>query len=190
MINSFKRLCDYCGEELSSDEFSYCPHCGISLTKKEYTVEGVDLILKDISDSSPHIAKTVTTESTNFAFRNMTKISGNAKNALLRLANNSDSALGVLKDVVDNFDDMPVDFRNELLAKISKGSKDPRLAKVANALITSSPTIAEIAVGFTPLSPYSKVIGKFVENMVHRQKRDKKMNHTLDLFLRNNFSSK
>jgi hypothetical protein len=117
------------------------------------------------------------------ALKNIAKFSGNTKNMLLKFASNSDIALDMLKDVVDNFDDIPVDFRNELLAKISNGSKDPRLAKVANALITSSPTIAEVAVGFTPLSPYSKVIGKFVENMVHRQKRGRKMSNSLDLFL-------
>lgn len=89
----------------------------------------------------------------------------------------------MLKNVADNFDDLPVDFRNELLAKISKGSKDPRLAEVAKALITNSPRIAEIAVGVTPLSPYSKVIGKFVEKIVQRQNRAGRMKNTLDLFL-------
>ena len=177
------RICNSCGQDLSSDAFTYCPHCGISLTKNKYTVDRVNQILKDISNKPPDIEKNETAENTNFALRTMTKISGNAKNTLLKLANNSDSALEVLKNVADNFDDLPVDFRNELLAKISKRSKDPRLAEVAKALITSSPTIAEIAVGFTPLSPYSKVIGKFVEKMVQRQNRTGKMNKTLDLFL-------
>jgi hypothetical protein len=146
------------GQELSSHAFSYCPHCGVSLT-----------------------AKNVGT--TNFAFRNITKISANTKNMLLKLASNSDTAVDILKNVVDNFDDIPVDFRNDLLAKISNGSRDPRLAKAADALLKNSPTIAEIAVGFTPLSPYSRVISKFVENVVNRQDRGKKINNSLDSFL-------
>jgi hypothetical protein len=102
---------------------------------------------------------------------------------LLKLASNSDTAVDILKNVVDNFDDIPVDFRNDLLAKISNGSRDPRLAKAADALLKNSPTIAEIAVGFTPLSPYSRVISKFVENVVNRQDRGKKINNSLDSFL-------
>jgi hypothetical protein len=144
----------------------------------------LDHIRNNVPDISPNISDDETIGTTNSAFKNITKISGNTKSMLLKLASNSDTALDVLKNVVDNFDDIPVDFRNELLARISNGSKDPRLARVADALVRNSPTIAEIAVGFTPLSPYSKIIGKFVENVVHSRNRGRKMNNnTLDLFL-------
>ena len=176
-------ICEYCNEELSSNGFTYCPHCGVFLATKSDPKDKVDPLLKDASKVSPSVLNDKTVGATKVALKNISKLPGNAKNTLLKLANNSDTALDILRDVVDNFDDIPVDFRNELLAKISNGTKDPRLAKVANALVTSSPTIAEIAVGFTPLSPYSKVIGKVVENMVHHQKRGRKMTNTLDLFL-------
>ena len=176
-------LCEYCNKELSSNRFTYCPHCGVFLATKGYPRDKLDLILNQASNVSPDALNDRTVGATKLVFKNIAKIPGNTKSMVLKLASNSDTAVDILKDVADNFDDIPVDFRNELLAKISKGSKDPKLAKVANALITSSPTIAEIAVGFTPLSPYSRVVGKFVENVVSRQDRGRKMDRTIDSFL-------
>jgi hypothetical protein len=176
-------LCEYCNKELASNGFTYCPHCGAFIAIKEYPMDKVDLMLKETSNVSPDGLNDRTVGAAKLAFKNIAKIPGNTKSMVLKLASNSDSAVDILKDVVDNFDDIPVDFRNELLAKISKGSKDPKLAKVANALITSSPTIAEVVVGFTPLSPYSRVVGKFVEQVVRRQEGGRKIDRTIDSFL-------
>jgi hypothetical protein len=123
-------LCEYCNEELSSNGFTYCPHCGIFLATKKYSIDKVDLIPRDASNVSPYVLNDKTAGTPKLGFKNIAKISGNTKNIPFKLASNSYTALDILKDVVDNFDDIPVDFRNELLAKISNGSKDPRLAKL------------------------------------------------------------
>jgi ribosomal protein L40E len=61
---------------------------------------------------------------------------------LIKLADNSDAASDILRNA----------------------TSDPKFAAVAKRLVRNSPTIIETIVGFTPLAPFSKVIGDVLQN--------------------------
>lgn len=81
---------------------------------------------------------------------------------LVKLAdNNSDAASDILRNVIiNNINKLPVD---ELLLKATNAASDPKLTAVAKGLMMNSPTIVETIVGFTPLAPFSKVIGNVLQ---------------------------
>jgi hypothetical protein len=81
---------------------------------------------------------------------------------LVKLAdNNSDAASDILRNVViDNFNKLPVD---ELLIKATNTATHPKVTTFAKRLVRNSPVIVETIVGFTPLAPFSSVIGNVLQ---------------------------
>jgi predicted amidophosphoribosyltransferase len=61
---------------------------------------------------------------------------------LIKLADSSDAASDILRNA----------------------TSDPKFTAVAKRLVRNSPTIIETIVGFTPLAPFSKVIGDVLQN--------------------------
>jgi len=206
-------ICRNCHNELPCYAFSFCPRCGMSVSTdnsyrsvvKERLPRNFYKIFLQVPDKSYEAGGMAVS-----VVRN--KMPENVRHLVFMLADNSDTALAVFKNVVENFDKIPIDRKNELLRKIMKESKNPSLVAFANQLILNSPEIAEVAVeigkvfregrvavteelirnspkivevavGFTPLNPYSKMIGKVVENMVDVRKRTKTMGCSLDSFM-------
>lgn len=106
------------------------------------------------------------------------------RHLILILTDNSDTAFSMFKNVVEDFEKLPINKKNELFRKIMNESKNPNLVAFANELIRNSPRTAEVAVGFAPLNPCSKMIGKAVEHMVYvRRRRRKTVGRGLDSFM-------
>jgi len=196
MIHMPAPICRNCNSELPPYAFSFCPQCGMSVSSSSNrrTIVNDRLsrnfykVFRDLPDKSYEGGGTAISVVRN----NMPE---NARQLFLKIADNSDTVLSTFKNLIENFDKLPADKKNELLQKITNESKDPALIAFANQLIKNSPEmiqvaievgkvikegklaiakeliknspkIAEVAIGFTPFNPYSKLVGKAVENIV------------------------
>jgi hypothetical protein len=206
-------ICKNCNSELPPYAFSFCPQCGMPVSSSASRRSIVNdrlprnfyKVFRDIPDKSYEGGGMAIS-----AVRN--SMPKNARQLFLKIADNSDTVLSTFKNLIENFDKLPADKKNELLQKITNESKDPALIAfanqliknspemiqvamelgkickegklaIANELIKNSPKIAEVAIGFTPLNPYSKVVGKAVEKVVEVRARRKAMGHGLDSFM-------
>lgn len=135
--------CVNCGSTLPSYAFSFCPDCGASLLEHRS-------MIKD------RMTSRISTVVNNKSYSNLlTKIPYNSERlsgAIRNLGNTVDSNVGKI----------PVVSAASVL-------KDPKVTAVAKGLAKKSPEIAEVIIGFTPLAPYSRLIGNLLERATKQE---------------------
>jgi hypothetical protein len=136
--------CGNCGSTLPSYAFSFCPDCGNSVVDHRSVVRG-----KMASGIS--------------------KIAGKPySNLLTKLPRNSEVLSGAIRNLGNAVDS---DVCKIPVVSATNALKDPKVVAVARGLARKSPEIAEVLIGFTPLAPYSRLIGNLLERAT-KQKND------------------
>lgn len=134
--------CGNCGSILPSYAFSFCPDCGASLLERKSIMKKRFVsALSTVTNTEPY------------------------SNLLAKIPHNSERFSGAIRNmgsVVDsNVGKIPTVSASVL--------KDHKVAAVAKGLVRKSPEIAQVIIGFTPLAPYSPLIGSILERATRRE---------------------
>jgi hypothetical protein len=194
-------FCSNCGSQLSLGTEKFCPNCGYDLSKRGREEEnrgGInisgtqgDLIGAGVSGTGNIIGKNIVVGdgTINVSEQRLTQIQNNEYAESLKqfseTINNQLKGRQVpeekVKSINDSINELAIEVKDvkpgeeqEQLDYVKQTNVEAKTASVIQKVLDVLPQAAQTAATFTPLAPFSKLIGKGVEGIVDAIAKRKK----------------
>jgi hypothetical protein len=194
-------FCSNCGSQLSLGTEKFCPNCGYDLSKRGREEEnrgGInisgtqgDLIGAGVSGTGNIIGKNIVVGdgTINVSEQRLTQIQNNEyAESLKQFSENINNQLKgrqvpeeKVKSINDSINELAIEVKDvkpgeeqEQLDYVKQTNVEAKTASVIQKVLDVLPQAAQTAATFTPLAPFSKLIGKGVEGIVDAIAKRKK----------------
>jgi zinc ribbon protein len=195
-------FCSKCGSQLSLGTEKFCPNCGYDLSKggirEEENRGGMningtqgDVIGAGVSGTGNIIGKNIVVGdgTINVSEQQLTQIQNNEyAESLKQFSENINNQLKgrqvpeeKVKSINDSINELAIEVKDvkpgkeqEQLDYVKQTNVEAKTASVIQKVLDVLPQAAETAATFTPLAPFSKLIGKGVEGIVDAIAKRKK----------------